>query len=85
MVVVSMKETIQELNTTLHSTEKLLASQAWKEILPLLIRVADRTESEGEELLSHAFYVVAGLILIFFLALTLTLLGYLYASRKVLR
>jgi hypothetical protein len=85
LVVVRMKEAIQELNTTLQSTEKLLESQAWKETLPLLVNVADRTESEGEELLNHAFYVGAGLILIFFLALTLTLLGYLYASRRVLR
>jgi hypothetical protein len=85
VVAVRMKEAIQELNTTLQSTEKLLESKAWKETLPLLVKVADRTESEGEELLNHAFYVGAGLILIFFLALTLTLLGYLYASRRVLR
>jgi hypothetical protein len=80
-----LKETIQEINTAFQSAEKLLVSPAWRENLPLIANAADKAKRETEKLLNHTFFVGVGLILVFFLALFLTLIGYLYISKRFKR
>ena len=49
----------------------------------MVLKLTDRVESEAEELIKHAFIYGAALVLFFFLALFLTLVGYQYVSKRL--
>ena len=74
MVVVS--DALKQANLVLDSMDELLTSADWEQRMPVLLRLADRVESKGEELVTQIFIYGVALILIFFLALFLTMVAY---------
>ena len=77
--VMLASDTVKQTNSLLASVDELLASPNWEKRMPVVLKLADGIESEGEELVTHAFLLGLALVLTFFLGM-FVLIG--YASRR---
>jgi hypothetical protein len=77
--VVVASDTVKQANLLLDSVDELLASTNWEKRMPVVLKLADGVESEGEELITHAFLLGLALMLIFFLGMFILIR---YASRQ---
>lgn len=77
--VLLASDTVKQANSLLASVDELLASPNWEKRMPVVLKLADGLESEGEELVTHAFLLGLALVLTFFLGM-FVLIG--YASRR---
>jgi len=75
-----VSDSVKQANSLLASMEELLASPNWEKRMPVVLKLADGFESEGEELVTHAFLLGLGLMLIFFLGMLILIR---YASRQL--
>jgi len=71
--------TVKQVNSLLDSVDELLASPNWDQRMPVVLKLVDGVESEGEELVTHAFLLGIALMLIFFLGMFFLIR---YASRQ---
>ena len=81
--VLIASDAVEQANSLVDSMEALLASPDWQKQMPVALKLAAGVESQGEELVTHAFVYGAALILVFFVALFLTLVGYRYVSKRL--
>jgi hypothetical protein len=81
--VLAASNAFKQANSLVDTMDRLLASPDYEQYKPMLIRVVEGVESEAEKVISHAFGHGVALILIFFIALFLTLVGYRYVSKRI--
>lgn len=82
--VLAASAAAEKFQSLLDSMERFVASPHWEQRMPGLLGLADSVQSEViEKSITHAFIYGAALILIFFMALLLTLLGHRYASMRL--
>jgi hypothetical protein len=81
--VLAASDEFKQANSLLDSMGRLLASPDYEQHKSMMVRLVEGVESEAEKVIRHAFVHGAGLILIFFLALFLTLVGYQYVSKRM--
>ncbi len=77
--VLLVSDSAKQANSLLTSMEELLASPNWEKRMPVVLKLADGVESEGEEFVTHAFLLCIALMLIFFLGMFILIR---YASRQ---
>lgn len=77
--VLLASDAVKQANSLLDSVEELLASPKWEQQMPVVLKLADAVESEGEELVTHAFVLGIALIIIFSLAMLVLIR---YAARQ---
>ncbi len=77
--VLEASSAVKQANSLLASMDELLASPNWEKRMPVALKLADGVESEGEELLTHAFLLGLALLLFFFLGMFVLIR---YASRQ---
>jgi hypothetical protein len=71
--------TVKQVNSLLDSVDELLASPNWDQRMPVVLKLVDGVESEGEELITHGFLLGIALMLIFFLGVFILIR---YAARQ---
>jgi hypothetical protein len=83
--VLAAADALTQANSLIGSMDRLLASPEWEQHkqTPLLVRVVEQVQSETKEVITHAFGHGVALILIFFIAMFLTLVGYRYVSKRI--
>ena len=82
--VLAVSDTLVQAKSLLDEVDKLMISTDWEKRMPLLLKLADGVQAEViEDSIAEGFIYGAMLILIFFMALFLTLLGYRYASIRL--
>jgi len=82
--VLAVSDTLVQAKSLLDEFDKLMISTDWEKRIPLLLKLADGVQAEViEDSIADGFIYGAALILIFFMALFLTLLGYRYASIRL--
>jgi len=77
--VLLASDAVRQANSLLASMDELLASPNWEQRKPVVLKLAADVESQGEELVTHAFLMGLALMLTFFLGM-FVLIG--YASRR---
>ena len=77
--VSAASDTVNQVNSALDSVDELLASPNWEQKMPVVLKLTDAVESQGEEFMTHVFLLGLGLMLIFFLGMFLLIR---YATRR---
>ena len=77
--LVEASKVLQQTDALVKTVDTFLLSPEWEKSLPRFIEALDNAEGEGEEAITHAFFLGAGLTLFFFL----TLFGYRFVSRRI--
>jgi hypothetical protein len=77
--VLAASDAVKQASSLLDSVDELLASPNWEQRMPVVLKITDRVESEGEEFINHAFLLAIALMLIFFLGMFILIR---YASRQ---
>jgi len=77
--VLAASDAVKQASSLLDSVDELLASPNWEQWMPVVLKLANRVESEGEEFINHAFLLGIALMLIFFLGMFILIR---YAARQ---
>ena len=72
---------VEKVNRLIVLLNRLISSPDWKQRIPELSKLMDRTEAVGRSWITHVFLLAVALIIIFFLALTLY--RYVRAGQKI--